>query len=131
MSVPTNPFQHVDVRVTDLKVARPFYETLLPALGFTRDSSSSAWQCFDADGTAPTRPWFAFIEDPQHRPNANRIAFWAASRAEVDRLAAVAVQAGARNMSGPKVMAEYGGGYYAAFFEDPCGNGLEICFLSD
>ena len=56
------------------------------------------------------------------------IAFVASSREEVDRLAAVAVEAGARNMSGPRACPEYGPTYYAAFFDDPCGNKLEVCF---
>jgi predicted lactoylglutathione lyase len=73
-------------------------------------------------------------ETPKPRPNANRIAFWAETREEVDRLAALAalaVEAGARNMSGPKPMPEYGGACYAAFFDDPSGNPLEICHTGD
>jgi hypothetical protein len=46
----------------------------------------------------------------------------------VDRLAGVAQEAGARNMSGPRACPEYNPTYYAAFFDDPCGNKLEICF---
>jgi predicted enzyme related to lactoylglutathione lyase len=30
-----NPFGHVDLRVRDLGAALPFYEALLPELGFT------------------------------------------------------------------------------------------------
>src|SRR6266511_5010207 len=30
-----NPFGHVDLRVSKLETALPFYEALLPALGFT------------------------------------------------------------------------------------------------
>ena len=30
-----NPFGHMDLRVADLDVAEPFYDALLPALGFT------------------------------------------------------------------------------------------------
>lgn len=124
-----NPFQHVDLRVTSLAEARPFYRKLMPALGFVRDDTgSSGWHVFAAEGEPPQAPWFGFTEDPDHRPNANRIAFAAASREEVDRLAAIAVEAGARNMSGPRACPEYGPTYYAAFFDDPCGNKLEVCF---
>ena len=38
------------------------------------------------------------------------------------------MQAGAANLSGPRDCPEYSATYYAAFFEDPCGNALEICF---
>ena len=122
-----NPFRHVDLRVTDLSVAVSFYSKLLPALGFVRDDSGETWQVFQTDGEPTSAPWFAFVLDRDHRPNANRIAFQAESQAEVDRLAAVALEAGACNMSGPRSCPEYSAGYYAAFFEDPCGNPLEIC----
>jgi catechol 2,3-dioxygenase-like lactoylglutathione lyase family enzyme len=55
----------------------------------------------------------------------NRIAFWVESPAEVDRLAEVARQAGATELSSPKPM-PYGPGYYTVFFADPSGNRLEI-----
>ncbi len=45
------------------------------------------------------------------------------------RVAAIALEAGALNMSGPRACPEYSATYYAAFFEDPCGNCLEICYL--
>jgi len=40
-------------------------------------------------------------------------------------VAAVADEAGALDLSGPKEM-PYGPGYYAAFFADPSGNRLEV-----
>ena len=42
----------------------------------------------------------------------------------MDRLAELAAQIGARNIEGPL---DYEAGYYAVFFEDPCGNRLEVC----
>jgi predicted lactoylglutathione lyase len=56
--------------------------------------------------------------------NENRIAFWAGSNAEVERLAEVVVKAGAKNMEGPAFEAP---GYFAVFFEDASGNRFEIC----
>ncbi len=126
-----NPFQHVDLRVKDLETAIAFYPKLLPALGFAREDSSERWNVWCAEGKAPSAPWFAFTEEIEHRPNANRIAFWVESREEVDRLAAVAREAGANNVSGPRACPEYTPSYYAVFFEDPSGNPLEVCFLED
>ena len=99
----SNPFQHVDVRVTDMEEALQFYSKLLPEVGFT--------------------------ENKNHVPNTNRIAFQAGTRKEVDRVAAIALEAGALNMNGPRACPEYSTSYYAAFFEDPCRNCLEICYL--
>ena len=42
----------------------------------------------------------------------------------MDRIAKVAVQVGVRNIEEPM---NYEAGYYAVFFEDPCGNRLEVC----
>ncbi len=128
--MPTNRFQHVDIRVLDLDPALAFYSKFLPALGF-HHRGGRIFTVFSADGTSPQRPWFGFIEDRNHRPNTNRIAFWAESREEVDRLSAVVREAGGGNISGPRDCPEYNPTYYAVFFEDPSGNCLEVCYLEE
>ena len=123
-----NPYQHIDLRVLDLEMAVAFYGTQLTALGFTVDEGGELFRCWAAQcDDGPT--WFGITEDREHRPNANRIAFRASSAADVDRLAAIAREAGAVNMSGPRGCPEYAETYYAAFFDDPSGNALEICFV--
>lgn len=116
-------FDHIDLRVSDLSAARPFYEALLPALGFTRDAKVPGWLQYES-GTSEAAEFFGVIEAPDHIANANRIAFWADSIADVDRLAKIVRLAGAREIEGPAYEAPE---YYAVFFEDPCGNRLEIC----
>ena len=120
-------FDHVDLRVRSLAEARPFYEVLLPALGFTRDVKIEGWLQYEAAGTDGATEFVGITESPQHIANECRIAFWADSMREVDRLAAIAVQAGARNVEGPAYEDE-DALYYAVFFEDPSGNRLEICY---
>jgi catechol 2,3-dioxygenase-like lactoylglutathione lyase family enzyme len=117
-------FDHVDLRVADLALATPFYETLLPALGFTRRVAIDGWLQFEAAGEGPEpTEFFGITEDRSHVPNRTRIAFWAASRERVDELAALLRRIGAANVEGPGFEAE---DYYAVFFEDPAGNRLEI-----
>lgn len=116
-------FDHVDLRVSSLARVQPFYEKLLPALGFTRDAQIEDWLQFEAP-EGPVTEFFGVTESPNHQPNENRIAFWAESPSEVDRLGAIAVAAGATLVEGPGYEAPH---YYAIFFEDPCGNRLEIC----
>jgi catechol 2,3-dioxygenase-like lactoylglutathione lyase family enzyme len=118
---------HIDLRVKNFSRAIEFYRKLLPALGFTCDRSDSEWGTFYSAGGNKTSAFFGFTEDPQHRPNGNRIAFWAENRAEVNRVAALAGEIGGRNLEGPELCAGYSPGYYAAFFEDPDGNKLEVC----
>lgn len=126
-----NPYQHIDLRVNDLERASRFYSRILPPLGFVDGWRGEHFSGFTAAGAFPGRAWFGFTEDPDHRPNANRISFWAASRADVDAFAAILGEAGARKISGPRECPEYSPSYYAVFFEDPFGNCLELCHRED
>jgi predicted enzyme related to lactoylglutathione lyase len=128
MSDPINPFNHIDLRVPRMTEVLPFYEALLPALGFTVTSHDPEWKVF-ATGKArtPSTAYFGLTEDRDHKPNGTRIAFWVPTRADVDRLARIVTQSGGRNVSGPKACPDYSPTYYAVFFDDPCGNRLEIC----
>jgi catechol 2,3-dioxygenase-like lactoylglutathione lyase family enzyme len=120
-----NPFGHIDLRVSSMAVAVPFYDTLLPELGFTRRFHGPEWKVWATELEPPGAAYFGIVESTGHRPGESRIAFWTDGRAEVDRLAAVAIDAGAADVSGPKEM-PYSPGYYAVFFADPAGNLLEI-----
>jgi predicted lactoylglutathione lyase len=126
-----NPFQHIDLRVNDIEDAWAFYSKILPALGFEDGWTGERFRGFDARGTLPDQAWFGFTEDKNHQANANRIAFWAESREEVDRMGELLENAGARNISGPRECPEYTPTYYAVFFEDPFGNCLEVCYRED
>ena len=115
-------FDHIDLRVPDLVAADTFYRTLLPALGFTKEVDVEGWLQFEDEGGSQ---FFGITESPEHWANENRIAFQAASIAEVERLAGIAAQAGATNIEGPM---HYEERYHAVFFEDPWGNRFEICY---
>lgn len=121
-----NPYGHIDLRVVDLASAVPFYAALLPALGFTLEFHGEEWKVWATEDELPGAAYFAVTEDADHAANANRVAFWAASADEVDRLAAVVRDAGGRITGGPRQCPEYGGNYYAVYFEDPSGNRLEV-----
>ncbi len=116
-------YDHIDLRVPKLAAVTPFYEALLPALGFTRRVEVSEWLQYECVEESPGA-FFGITESPGHVANENRIAFWAESVAEMERMAEVALRAGARNVEGPML---YEPGYHAVFFEDPAGNRLEIC----
>jgi catechol 2,3-dioxygenase-like lactoylglutathione lyase family enzyme len=120
-------FDHIDLRVKNRAQAQEFYAKVLPVIGFTLDKSAKEWGAFAKDGAGKPSEFFAFDEDVNHRPNATRIAFWAETREQVDRVAKVVREAGGRNLEGPQIWPEYSPGYYAFFFEDPDGNKLEIC----
>ena len=117
-------YDHIDLRVHSLAEARPFYETLLPALGFTRRAEIEGWLQFEAVDPGGAAEFFGITEAAMHQANACRIAFWAESTTEVDQLAEIVRRAGAPRIEGPGY--DEGPGYYA-LFEDPSGNRLEIC----
>lgn len=118
-------YDHIDLRVPDLEVVRNFYEALLPALGFIGKTEIPGWLQYEAE-TEDGGPaeFFGVTESSGHLPNEIRIAFWVETLGDLDRLAEIAVQVGARHLEGPAWENET---YYAAFFEDPCGNRLELC----
>ena len=118
---------HVDFRVRALKEARPLYDALLRAMGHTRVNADEESAGYHLPHESGGEAFFWLVEDPEHRPNGTRVALQAASRVEVDRLAAIAKSAGASNFEPPELIEEYGPNYYAAFFEDSEGNKLEIC----
>ncbi|BCA55339.1 Glyoxalase/bleomycin resistance protein/dioxygenase [Nitrospira sp. KM1] len=118
-------YDHIDLRVRSLANVQDFYATLMPALGFTHKVEVANWLVFEGPTLTGMPDFFGLTESPQHVPNECRIAFWAESTVEVDRLAALAIRAGAQRVEGPGY--DEGPGYYAVFFEDPDGNRLEIC----
>ncbi len=123
----TRLFDHIDLRVKDLKRARIFYKKVLPAIGFTKKTQDDErWLGFTAPGEGK-REFFGITQNRKHVPNGTRVAFWADSRAQVDRVARVVKKAGGKVLEGPEVCRGYSPNYYAFFFEDPDGNKLEIC----
>src|SRR6266545_2212315 len=98
-----NPFSHVDVYVRSFDEVLPFYEQLLPALGFTRVFHTPRWKVFAAQGELPGAAYFAIAEDPDHVPNKNLVGFWAANRDEVDRIAQLIRDSGGTITDGPQL----------------------------
>jgi catechol 2,3-dioxygenase-like lactoylglutathione lyase family enzyme len=121
-------FDHVDLRVSDLAKARPLYDALLPAIGYSRIAEDAESICYYRPNEDRKEAFFGIVLDRSHRPNGSRIALRAGDRAEVDRLAGLARASGATAFEAPHVCDEYTPFYYATFFEDADGNKLEICY---
>ena len=91
----TRCFDHIDLRVKNMEVAKNFYGQFLPQLGFVcerhepspRPETEGDFHTFYSSGTDKPSEFFGFTEDKNHQPNGTRIAFWADTREEVDRIA--------------------------------------------
>ena len=131
---------HIEITVKNMAVAVPFYDKLLPLLGFDVQRRVSAVMKehekhvvqYDHPrlGFAITSPRRAFAGDAmsRRRPGAlHHLAFKATSRAEVDRLHSELKRIGATIVSPPREYPEYTPpGYYALFFKDLEGLKYEI-----
>ncbi|HEY5743039.1 MAG TPA: VOC family protein [Terrimicrobiaceae bacterium] len=120
-------FDHIDLRVPNLEFVSEFYRKLLPVLGFKQNLTVEGWLQYYAEGEGPTE-FFGVTESRSHLANENRIAFWVDSVIEVNAIARLLREIGAKNIEGPGY--EDSSAYYAVFFEDPAGNRLEVCHRS-
>ena len=118
---------HIDLRVSDLAEARKFYDAWLPALGLSEIEDGEDQRGYTMPGGRKDTPFVCLDALRGHRGGANRIAFWADSEEEVNRLGKIVAEAGARAVEGPEYCHDYTPGYYAVFFEDADGNKWEIC----
>jgi len=123
-----------------MSVAVPFYDRLLPLLGFSPQGRTSATiEAHDFHVVEYSHPRMAFaISSPRrafkndgiHRRkpgSLHHLAFRASSRAEVDGLYAALKAIGAVIVAPPREYPEdTPPGYYALFFKDPEGIKYEI-----
>ena len=131
---------HIEITVKDMSIAVPFYDKLMPLLGFdVRRRVSTVMAEHEKHvvqyehrrlGFAVTSPRKAFADQAIHRRkpgSLHHLAFKAASRADVDRLHVELQRIGATIVSPPREYPEYTPtGYYALFFKDPDGIKYEI-----
>jgi len=119
-------FDHLDLRVNDVGRCRTFYDAFLREYGFRGKEMPDGSQLYYRLQDHAVHEVVVLNAEPDHRPNATRLGFFAASPEEVDRIAAIAERAGARAFEPPAPCPEYTEHYYAAFFEDLDGNKLEV-----
>jgi catechol 2,3-dioxygenase-like lactoylglutathione lyase family enzyme len=118
-------YDHIGLRVKDLKAAARFYGTVLAPLGFVAGSSGDGYAGFgpkDAPGL-----WLHATQGATG--SGAHVCFSAASRAAVDAFHAAGLQAGGKDNGRPGPRPDYGPKYYAAFLIDLDGNNVEaVCF---
>jgi catechol 2,3-dioxygenase-like lactoylglutathione lyase family enzyme len=130
---------HVQITVKDMSVALPFYDQLMPLLGFDLEKRINAVvgahelhvveYIHPQLGFGINSPREPFAQETVHRrkPGAlHHLAFKVESKSEVDRLAGELEKIGANVVDGPGLFPQHGSDYYAVFFKDPDGIKYEI-----
>ncbi|GAA1056233.1 glyoxalase [Agromyces luteolus] len=123
-------FDHIGITVDDLPRSIAQFDPVMHALGCTRQDADNgvSWYLGEEElilfsarepGTGPHR---------HGRVGWQHLAFPIKSRAEVDRLHRIAMDAGWTAVSGPKPFPRFNDRYYAAFVEDDNGIRLEFMF---
>ena len=55
-------FDHIDLRVRNMAETKPFYDVLLPALGFTHDAKIAGWVQYEAVSGSEAPVFFGLTE---------------------------------------------------------------------
>ncbi|MFS0911908.1 VOC family protein [Microbacterium sp. 179-I 3D2 NHS] len=121
---------HLGITVDDLERGREQFHPILTALGYRsggEDDHSVSWNKGD-ETEIILYTWDEESEPHRHgRVGWQHMAFAVDSRAEVDRLHTIAMDAGWTAVRDPKPYPRYSEGYYASFVED--ADGIRIEFM--
>ena len=112
-------FDHIMLKVKDLKASKRFYTAALAPLGFAAEYEGDGVLGFGPKG-APAL-WLSAGES--HGPV--HIAFAAKDRAAVRSFYTAALPAGGKDNGKPGLRPQYHANYYGGFVKDPDGNNIE------
>lgn len=129
---------HIDLTVRDPRASFALYHAVLTALGYRlerRSEQAYGWELTSPLGGHSIDIRRASEESAGRRhdrysPGLHHLALGVESRAAVDDMHALLLEAGATILDAPAEYPEYnqGRGYYAVFFADPDGLKLECVF---
>lgn len=130
---------HLDLTVSSLEAAEPFYEAVLSYLGFERicivGDDATIWHSTVKDqrlfsiALRRPSPEGARRRHDRYSPGLHHLAFHAASRDDVNSLYERLKSIGATILDPPAEYPQYAPGYYAVFFADPDGLKLEFVHM--
>jgi catechol 2,3-dioxygenase-like lactoylglutathione lyase family enzyme len=122
-------FDHLGVTVANLSRATAQFDAVMQALGFTREDADGSVSWWRDDETElilfPPRGKDAGSHRHGH-VGWQHLAFAVDSRGEVDRLHAIALDAGWTAVRNPKPYPRFSDRYYASFVEDDSGIRIEF-----
>jgi catechol 2,3-dioxygenase-like lactoylglutathione lyase family enzyme len=120
---------HVYLTVSDFARAERFYDDVMEMLGFRKGDKPIGGDphahYFNPNLQVSIRPARSRTAHDPYAPGLHHLCLQAATRADVDRIAA-ALRARGVEATEPALYPEYDAEYYATFFEDPDGLRLEV-----
>jgi catechol 2,3-dioxygenase-like lactoylglutathione lyase family enzyme len=120
---------HLGIGLIEPREAESFFDSLLGGfLNLQKEITQEAVAGWKGRGT---RFYLYPVSAGSVPGSLQHIAFAARSRVEVDSFLPWASARGVRILSGPRAYPEYGGDYYAVFFEGPEGLRLELVHLTE
>jgi catechol 2,3-dioxygenase-like lactoylglutathione lyase family enzyme len=123
---------HIQLCVSDMERSRPFYATLLGAMGMTpvMDDKSFYYCIGGKTGVAitPAAGPYKKGKFTQGTVGLHHVCFRAKSREDVEALYKVARELSATIVRKPEE-SHYAPGYYSTLFEDPDGIRIEVNFV--
>jgi catechol 2,3-dioxygenase-like lactoylglutathione lyase family enzyme len=123
---------HVYIGITDFERAFAFYSAIMSEINcllkfHEPEAVWAGWKPLNAD-----RPLFLigapYDRQPATSGNGHMVAVLAPSREAVDRCHATAIAAGAKCEGPPGLRPHYHPNYYGAYFRDPDGNKIGVCY---
>jgi catechol-2,3-dioxygenase len=124
---------HLGLNVPDLTVAKPYYDAMMPAVGYTTFVESDEEIAYmPADGKRGAFLFLYLASAPsdysRHATGLQHLAFMAPTRTQVRAVHELAVDLGSEVLLEPQEFPQYGPNYYATFWLDPFGFNLEaVC----
>jgi catechol 2,3-dioxygenase-like lactoylglutathione lyase family enzyme len=123
-------FDHVGIKVSNLKAALRFYDAALRPLGHEQCYLDDASAGYGAGG----KPCFWLHVAPAPRVGAQvgaHLAFAAPDRRSVEAFHAAGLKGGGSDNGGPGLRSHYSPQYFAAFLIDPDGNNIEAVCMTE
>ena len=115
-------FDHIQIKVKDLKSSKRFYTAALAPLGLAVQYEDKA-----VVGLGPKGAPALWLSEGESRSSVH-VAFAAKDRAAVKAFHDAALPAGGKDNGKPGLRPNYHANYYAAFVKDPDGNNIEaVC----
>ncbi|MFF2272076.1 VOC family protein [Agromyces sp. NPDC058136] len=123
-------FDHIGISVTDLPRSIAQFDPVMQALGCTRQDAENGVSWYLGEEELILFPARESGNGPHRHGHVGwqHLAFPVTSRDEVDRLHAIAMDAGWTDVRAPKAYPRFNERYYAAFVEDDNGIRFEFMF---